>query len=131
MQASPHSLRWIALALVLWLWAPLAGALEIEPFTAEALARAQHADAPVALHFHSNSCGTCRLQSKAFNGLRGESGLEMTLLVVDFDDDRETPRAFRVFVPGTVVVLRGAAERARLMGVVDPKQLREALQTAF
>jgi len=130
-RASPRSLPSIALAVVLWLWAPLAAALEIEPFSAEPLAQAQRADAPVALHFHSKSCGTCRLQSKAFEALRAEPGLEMTLLVVDFDDDRETPRAFRVFVPGTVIVFRGAAERARLMGVVDPKQLREALQTAF
>lgn len=131
MRASPRSLPSIALAVVLWLWAPLVAALEIEPFTAEALAQAQRADAPVALHFHSKSCGTCRLQAKAFDGLRGEPGLEMTLLVVDFDDDSETPRAFRVFAPGAVVVLRGAAERARLMGVVDPKKLREALQSAF
>jgi thioredoxin-like negative regulator of GroEL len=128
---SPDDLPAIALAIAFSLWASLAGALEIEPFTAEALAQAQRADAPIALHFHSKSCGTCRLQSKAFEAMRAEPGLEMTLLVVDFDDDSKTPRAFRVFVAGAVVVLRGAVERTRLMGVVDPRQLREALLTAF
>lgn len=131
MENRKRSLPAIALAIAFSLWASLAGALEIEPFTAEALAQAQRADAPIALHFHSKACGTCRLQSKAFEALRAEPGLEMTLLVVDFDDDQETPRAFRVFVAGAVVVLRGAVERTRLMGVVDPRQLREALLTAF
>lgn len=55
----------------------------------------------------------------------------MKLLVVDFDEDRETSRAFRVVVPGTVIVLRGQQERARLMGVVDRKQLRAALRGAL
>jgi len=109
----------------------LASALEIEPFSVEALTRAQRADAPLALHFHSHSCATCRLQAKAFDAMRAEPGLEMTLLVVDFDQDRETCRAFRVFAPGAVVVLRGSVERARLMGVVDPEQLRAALRAAF
>ncbi len=63
--------------------------------------------------------------------MRAEPGLDMTLLVVDFDEDRETSRAFRVVVSGTVVVLRGHAERARLLGVVDPKQLRDALRGAL
>jgi len=126
-----RSLPAIALVIAFSLWASLAGALEIEPFSAEALAQARRADAPIALHFHSKSCGTCRLQSKAFEAMRAEPGLEMTLLVVDFDDDSKTPRAFRVFVAGAVVVLRGAVERTRLMGVVDPRQLREALLTAF
>jgi len=63
--------------------------------------------------------------------MRAEPGLDMKLLVVDFDEDRETSRAFRVIVPGTVVVLRGHAERARLMGVIDPRQLRAALREAL
>jgi len=95
------------------------------------LADAKAADAPLALHFHSKSCATCRQQAKAFETMRAEPGLDMKLLVVDFDEDRETSRAFRVIVPGTVVVLRGHAERARMMGVVDPRQLRAALRGAL
>lgn len=119
------------LGAALWLCAPLAAALEIAPFSAEALTQAQRDDAPVALHFHSRSCGTCRLQAKAFDAMRADRRLAMTLLVVDFDDDRETSRAFRVFAPGALVVLRGTVERARLLGVVDPAQLRAALRSAL
>lgn len=109
----------------------LASALEIEPFSAEALAQAKQADAPIALHFHSNWCATCKMQVKAFEALRADPQLNMKLLVVDFDEDRATSRAFRVPVSGAVVVLRGDAERARLIGVSDRERLRELLLKAF
>lgn len=113
------------------LWAPFAAALEIVPFSAEALAQAQRAGAPIALHFHSKSCGTCRLQAKAFDAMRTDTELALTLLVVDFDEDRETSRAFRVMAPGALIVLRGSVERARLLGVVEPERLRAALRSAL
>lgn len=115
----------------LFLCATLAAALEIVPYSAEALRQAQQADAPIALHFHSKSCATCRLQEKAFLAMRDDPELDMKLLVVDFDEDTETPRSFRVFATGAVVVLRGTAERARMMGVVDRKQLKAGLLKAF
>ena len=118
-------------AIALALWTSLACALEILPFSSESLQQAQQADAPVALHFHSKTCGTCRLQEKAFAGMRDDPELDMKLLVVDFDEDRDTPRAFRIYAPGAVIVLRGSAERARIMGVVDPKQLKAGLLKAF
>lgn len=116
---------------MLSLYASLAAALGIVPFSPEALARAQHADAPIALHFHSKSCGTCRLQAKAFEAMRADAELALTLLVVDFDEDRETSRAFRVVAPGALIVLRGNVERARLSGVVEPERLRAALRSAL
>jgi len=109
----------------------LASALEIEPYSAEALEKAKEAEAPIALHFHSNWCATCKMQVKAFEVLRTDPELDMKLLVVDFDEDRATSRAFRVPVSGAVIVLHGALERARVFGVVDPQQLREALRKAF
>ena len=121
----------MVIATVLFAAASLASALEIVPFSAQALEEAKRSDAPVALHFHSQWCQTCKLQSKAFEAMRSEPGLEMKLLVVDFDADRATRRAFRVPVSGAVVVLRGETERARLIGVVDREELSAALRKAF
>ncbi len=109
----------------------LSSALEIEPFSGESLAQAQRANAPVALHFHSQWCGTCKLQDQAFREMRPDPGLPMKLLVVDFDEDRPTSRAFRVPVSGAVIVFRGQVERARSIGTIDRKQLREVLRKAF
>lgn len=123
--------RRAAVAVALALVATWAQALEILPFSAQALEQAQRGDAPIALHFHSNWCTTCRMQAKAFESLRAQPGLDLTLLVVDFDEDRQTSRAFRVTVPGALIVLRGTVERARLQGVVDRKQLHDALRSAL
>lgn len=121
----------VLVAIGLALAAQPASALEIEPFSADALARARRSEAPVALHFHSKWCGTCRMQARAFDAMRAEQGLGLALLVVDFDEDRATSRAFHVSVPGVVVVLRGETERARAIGVTDPEQLRAVLRKAF
>ena len=125
------SLPALLLATGLALAASVAGALEIEPFSAETLAQAKQADAPIALHFHSNWCATCKLQVKAFEALRSDPQLDIKLLVVDFDEDRATTRAFRVPVSGAVIVLHGEVERARVIGVTDRERLREILLKAF
>lgn len=108
-----------------------AAALEIEPYSADSFAKAQRENAPVALHFHSKWCATCKLQDQAFHDLQADTALDMKLLVVDFDEDRPTSRAFRVPVSGAVIVFRGESERARSIGVLDRKQLRETLRKAF
>ena len=63
--------------------------------------------------------------------MRSEPGLDMKLLVVDSDEDTETPRSFRVYTTGAVLVFRGTVERKRMMGVVDPKQLQAGLREAL
>jgi len=108
-----------------------ASALEIVPYSAQALEKARAEDAPVALHFHSQWCATCKMQTKAFEAMRAEAGLDITLLVVDFDEERALRREFRVPASGVVIVLRGKAERARLNSVVDPDKLREAIRSAL
>jgi len=121
----------VVAAAVAALVASAASALEILPYSAEALARARAADEPIALHFHSQWCATCKMQTKAFEAMRSEPGLDITLLVVDFDEERELKREFRVPVSGVVIVLRGNAERARLNSVVDPRELSAALRRAL
>ena len=45
--------------------ATAAQALDIKPYTATALAAAQQAGKPVALHFHADWCPTCKAQAKS------------------------------------------------------------------
>ncbi len=125
-----HRVKQAIFAFGLTLAATCASALEIVPYSAEQFAKAQQAGEPIALHFHSDWCATCKQQTKAFNAMRSDPDLAMTMFVVG-DDDRETLRRFRVGVTGVVVVFRGETERARSIGVVDPKQLRALLRSAF
>jgi len=111
--------------------APLAHALEIKPFTAEALAAAQTAGQPVAVHFHADWCGTCKQQEKVLAQLKTEAGLDLTLLVADYDKEKDLRRALKVRSQSTMVVFRGKEEKARLGGDTDPAKFRAAFKAAL
>lgn len=122
--------KFITATLLLY-GAALAHALDIKPYTADALAAAQKSDQPVALHFHADWCPTCRAQAKALQGLKSEKGLDITVLVVDYDTEKDLKRRFKVNAQSTLIVLRGQQEWARLVGDTSPAGIRTALQSAL
>jgi thioredoxin 1 len=111
--------------------APFVHALEIKPFTHEALAAAQAAGQPVAVHFHADWCGTCKQQEKVLAQLKTEPGLDLTLLVADYDKEKDLRRALKVRSQSTMVVFRGKEEKARLGGDTDPAKFRAAFKAAL
>lgn len=108
-----------------------AAALEIRPYSAAALQAAQQAGQPVALHFHADWCPTCRSQEKTFQSFKGDAKLPMTLLVVNYDQERELKRALKVRAQSTLVVYRGAQETRRSGGETDAAALRATLASAL
>lgn len=108
-----------------------AQALELKPYDAKALAAAQQADKPVALHFHADWCPTCRSQEKALKSLASEAGLDLTVLVANYDQEKELKRHFNVRSQSTLVVLRGQQERARLVGDTSVDSIRSALKSGL
>lgn len=118
------------LAVALLASANLAAALEIKPYSALALADLQEAGQAVALHFHADWCPTCRAQEKVFNGWRGDQAVPGTLLVVNYDNERELRRRLGVRSQSTLIVFKGRAETARLAGDTDPRALAGALGSA-
>ena len=119
------------LAATLAAAAALAHALEVKPFSAEAFAAAQSAGKPVAVHFHADWCGTCKQQEKAIAQLKGESGLDVLLLVADYDKEKDLRKAMKVRSQSTMVVFRGKDEKARLAGDTDAAKFRTALKAAL
>lgn len=108
-----------------------AQALEIRPYSAEALKSAQQAGQPVALHFHADWCPTCRAQQKVFEQFAAAKSPALTLLVVNYDDERALRRELKVRTQSTLIVYRGAQETQRLAGDTDTAALRAALQSAL
>lgn len=124
-------LRTLLAALALWLTFGAAQALEIRPYSAEALKSAQQAGQPVALHFHADWCPTCRAQEQVFRSFQSDPSLALTLLVVNYDRERQLKRQLGVRAQSTLIVYRGTRETTRQGGETDPTVLRRALQSAL
>lgn len=117
-------------ALALTVSASLALALDIQPYSPETLAAKQKAGEAVALHFHADWCPTCRAQEKVFNGWKGDAAVPGTLLIVNYDKERELKRQLGVRTQSTVIAYKGGKESGRLAGDTDPKALRAVLDSA-
>ena len=111
--------------------ASFAHALTIAPYSAAALAAAQKAGDPVAVHFHATWCSTCKAQDRAFNELQADPTLKLTVLQADYDTEGELKKQMKVRSQSTLIVFRGSAERARSSGDTQPDRLKALLKTAL
>jgi thioredoxin 1 len=103
-------------------------ALEVKPFTAAALAQAEKAGEPVAVHFHADWCPTCKAQTLMLNKLKAEPGLTITVLVAEYDNQGDLKKRFAVRGQSTLVVLKGSKEVTRLVGDTSAEGIRNALR---
>ncbi len=110
--------------------APFAFALDIAPYSASALAQLQKANQAVAVHFHASWCPTCLAQEKVLQKWKGDASVPGTVLVADYDTEKDLKKQMAVRTQSTLVVFKGNVEKARLAGNTDAATLRAALQAA-
>jgi thioredoxin 1 len=118
-------------AAALFCAAAASHALDVKPYSAAALAEAQKADKPVALHFRADWCPTCRAQDKLLDAMKAESGLDITVLAVNYDTEKDLKKQFAIRSQSTLVVLRGQKETSRSINDTTAAGLRSALKTAL
>ncbi len=135
--SSLTSTNWIqrsvrhAVALTLAGLAPLAMALDIQPYSADRLAQLQSGGKPVAVHFHAEWCGTCKSQEKALQSIKSEGSLPgVALLVADYDKEKDLRKQMKVRAQSTLVVFKGSQEVARVGGDTEATKLKAALAKA-
>ena len=121
----------LALAASLLLVSSLSQALTVTPYSPSALAAAQKSGEPLVLHFHASWCPTCRAQDKSFETLKADPSLKVTLMEVDYDQEKALEKQMHVTAQSTLVVFHGATERARSTGETDPAKLKATLQGAI
>ena len=111
---------------------PLAAmALDIQPFSNERLAQLQAGGKPVGVHFHAEWCGTCKSQEKALQAIKAEGTLpSVTLLVADYDKEKDLRKQMKVRAQSTLVVFKGSQEVARVGGETATDKLKAALAKA-
>jgi len=125
------TLRPLIVSALLLTSAAITHAIEFQPYSAAALATAQKADKPVVLQFHADWCSTCRAQDKVLEKLKAEPGLDVTVLKVNFDTEKDLKKKYKIQTQSTMVVLRGEKERGRLVGDTTEAGIRAALKSAL
>jgi len=123
----PHTL----LAAALLSASALAQALTVAPYSPEALAKAQAAGQPVALHFRADWCPTCRAQDKVLDSLKSDATLNITVLAVDYDKEVNLKKQDKVRAQSTFIVYKGTQETARMVGETSPEAVRAVLRSAL
>jgi len=123
-------LRSLTLTLLLALGS-LAHALEIRPYTSTELLAMQKAGKPVVVIFHADWCPTCKVQQQTLETLKKESGLELTVLVADYDKEKELRREHKVRSQSTLVAFKGDKETGRIVGDTAADKIRALLKTAL
>ena len=120
------------LATALLLSSALAQALTLAPYSAQALAKAQQAGEPVALHFHATWCTTCAAQTKVLKAMQADAkSPNITVLVADYDKEVALKKQLKVQQQSTLIVYKGATEKARGSGETQAEALTMLLQSAL
>ena len=120
-------MKTLILSLLLALPLP-ALALEIAPYTPQALAQAQNAGKGVVLFFHADWCPTCRAQTKILRGWLGDDRVPGTVLLADYDTQKALERRLGVRTQSTMIFYQGNTETYRLSFVTTRDDLRKAFR---
>jgi thioredoxin 1 len=108
-----------------------ANALDVKPYTETAFAQAQKAGQASALHFHADWCPTCKKQSASIEQLKADKALAVTIFVANYDTEKALKQKLGVNTQSTLIVFKGATEKARLAGQTSPEAIKEALVTGL
>ncbi|WP_293003052.1 thioredoxin family protein [Nevskia sp.] len=104
----------------------------IAPYTAEAYGQALQSGAPVLLQVHAEWCPTCRAQAPVVKSLVNDPKYaNVTVLVVDFDRQKDVRKQFNVSRQSTLVLFAGGQEVARATGITSKGDIGALLDKAL
>lgn len=108
--------------------ATVAWAGEVRPYSADAFASAQAADAPIVVHVTAEWCPTCHVQRPIVRSLAEDAeNPDLVVFEIDFDSDKDLLRQFGVSSQSTLIAFRGTQERIRSVGVTSPAGIAELI----
>lgn len=109
-----------------------ASALELKPFSTTELSAIQQQGKPVAVHFHADWCSTCVGQARSLDSLKADPQLQgMTVLVADYDKERDLRKTMKVRSQSVMVVFKGTQEVGRLAGKTRADDIKDVLVKAL
>jgi len=114
-----------------WLFAVSALAAG-KPFDQAAFAAAQAAGKPILVEIHADWCPTCRAQDPVISDLMREpKNSGFVVLRVDFDNQKDVVKRFRVQYQSTLIVFRGKKEVSRSTGETRKAEIAAQLAKAL
>lgn len=129
--SASHLFRALLASLLLGL-STWASALTVKPFSTAELAQLQQAGKPVAVHFHAEWCSTCKVQERSIETLKSDAQISgVTLLVANYDEEKELRRSMKVRSQSVMVVFKGTQEVARLNGQTKAEDIKGVLVKAL
>lgn len=102
------------------------------PFSAEAFADLQQQRAPIVVFIHADWCPTCKRQSVILSELFDRAEFKpITLLRVDFDNQKSVVERFGVTYQSTLIVFQKGTEVARSTADTDKRRIALLLRKAL
>ena len=119
----------LALFSLLFSGAALAGA---QTYSQEAFDALQNEGKPTLVEIHATWCSTCRAQVPIIEALLKEKEFAgITALRVDYDDQKDIVRSFKVQRQATLIVFKDGKEVGRSTSDTSREGIRKLLQKAL
>ena len=97
-------------------------------FNEAAFKAAQLAGKPIMVAVHASWCPICAKQKPILSELMASPQFkDVTLMMVDFDSQKDICRQFGVQKQSTLIAFHGGAERDRSTGITDPDAIKALL----
>jgi thioredoxin-like negative regulator of GroEL len=97
-----------------------------------AISEAIKSSSSAVIAFHSQSCGTCKIQKPKLQALLLENqNSKIKDVFLDFDSEEEIRKQFKVAYPSTVIVFKNGSEVARVTGETNEAGLQKLLNKSI
>lgn len=105
---------------------------EPQPYTQAAFDALQKDGKPTLIHIHAKWCSTCRAQAPIINSLLQEKELsDITALHVDYDDQKDIVKSFKVNRQATIIVFKEGKEVGRSTSDTSRRGISQLMQKAL
>jgi thioredoxin 1 len=103
-----------------------------EAFTQAAFDRFQQHGGSILVAIHADWCLTCRAQAPVLKKLLEQDEFKpIHALRVDFDQQKDIVKAFKVIKQSTLIVFKGGKEIDRSLGVTNEQDIAALLRKAL